>query len=57
MPEYQNVGLVLHVLKLILVAEGLLLDPAYKLKIQIEDFSFFFDLVQIADAAFYSVQN
>ena len=57
MPEYQNIGLVLHVLKLILAPEGLLLDPAHKLIIQIEDFSSLFDLVQITHATFDSVQN
>ena len=57
MPEYQDVGLVLHMLKLILAPEGLLLDPGHKLKIQIENFSSLFDLVQIADATFDSVQN
>ena len=57
MPEYQDVGLFLHVLKLILIPEGLLLDPGHKLKIQVEHFSSLFYLVQIADASFDSVHD
>ena len=56
MPEYQNIRLFLHVLKLILVPERLLLDFVHKLKIKIEYFSFLFDLIQIADPIFYSIQ-
>ena len=56
MPECQNIRLVFHVFKLILVPDGLLLNLTHKLKIQIVYFSSFFDLIQIGNATFDSVQ-